>query len=81
MGSTSTIIAGVVAATGLTVLNDLLAGNLAMKPVIAGFVVGTFLLVIGLFNTPIAGALALLLLITSVFVNGVPVLRKVMPSS
>lgn len=77
MWSTTTIVASVIAATGLTVLDDLLHGRLAMKPVIGGFIVGTGLLFIAFFNTPIAAALALLLLITSLLVNAVPVLEKV----
>lgn len=77
MYSTTTIVAGVIAATGLTVLNDLLHDRLAMKPLIGGFIVGTGLLLMAFFNVPIAAALALLLLVTSLLVNAPPVLRKV----
>lgn len=75
---TSVVIAGTVLAAGLTSLNQLLNGELSMKPIIGGFVVGTFLLVIAFFNTAIAAALALLLLISSILINGVPVMQKVM---
>lgn len=73
----TTIIAGTVTATGLTVLRQLLEGNLSMRPIISGFVVGTGLLVLGFFSTPIAAALALLLVVTSVLMNAPPILEKV----
>lgn len=72
------VIAGTVMSTGLTVLNDLLKGTINMRPIIGGFIVGTALLVIAMFNTPIAVALALLMLVTSVLINGTPILEKVM---
>jgi hypothetical protein len=75
--TTSVVVAGTIAATGLTVLNNLLQGKVSMRPVIAGFVVGTFLLLMAFFNTQIAAALALLLLLTSMLVNGLPLLQKV----
>ena len=71
------VIGGVVVATGLTVLKDLLEGKKQFRPVIAGFVVGTLLLTIAMFSAPIAAALALLLLATSVMTNSIPILTKV----
>jgi hypothetical protein len=78
MRNVSTVIGGVIVATGLTVLNDLLNGEIRMQPVISGFVVGTFLLILAFFSTPVAAALALLLVVTSVMRNGGAVLAKVM---
>lgn len=75
---TTVVIAGTVVATGLTVLNDLLNGRLSMRPIIGGFIIGTSLLIMAFFNTSIAAAISLLLLTTSLFMNGVPVLTKVM---
>lgn len=74
--SPNTILAGVIGATGLTVVRDLLTGSLSMKPIIGGFVTGTILLSIGLVSVPIASALAVLLLISSVLVNGPAVLAQ-----
>ena len=71
------VIAGTVVATGLTVLNQILNGGLSIKPIIGGFIVGTSLLTMALFSAPIAAALALLLLVTSVMVNTIPILQKV----
>lgn len=75
------IVAGTIAATGLTVLNDLLQGKRTFRPVIAGFVVGTFLLLAAFFSTEIAAALALLMMLTSILVNGVPIMNKVLKAS
>jgi hypothetical protein len=72
------IVAGTIAATGLTVLNDLLQGKRTFRPVIAGFVVGTFLLLAAFFSTEIAAALALLMMLTSILINGVPIMNKVL---
>jgi len=77
MKSTSVVIAGTVLATGLTVLNNLLQGTKSFHPVIGGFIVGTVLLTLAFFSTDMAAALALLLLVTSVLMNGVPILKKV----
>lgn len=76
--STTTVIVGPVVATGLTVLNQLLNGTPTFRPVIAGFVVGTGLLLLAMFSMQVAAALALLILITSVFTNAAPILEKVM---
>lgn len=74
----TSILASVILATGLTVLKQLLDGQLAMKPIIGGFLVGTGLLVLSFFNVQIAVGLALMTLLASVLNNGVPVLNKVM---
>ena len=79
--NTTMIVAGTIAATGLTVLNDLLQGKRTFRPVIAGFVVGTFLLLAAFFSTEIAAALALLMMLTSILVNGVPIMNKVLKAS
>lgn len=76
-GAVTTTIAATITATGLTVLNQTLNGKPSFQPVMGGFVVGTFLLVISFFSAEIAAALALLLLATSVLTNAVPILRKV----
>ncbi len=76
--NTTVIVTGTVVATGLTSLKQLLEGKLSMRPIIGGFVVGTVLLISAFFNTEIASALALLLLVTSVLNNGIPILEKVM---
>lgn len=73
---TTIVVGGVVTAAGLTSLNQLTEGKLSMRPVIGGFIVGTALLIVAFINTPVAAALALLLMITSVFVNGAPVMSK-----
>lgn len=78
IGNTSFIVAGAVMATGLTSLRQLLEGKLSMRPIIGGFIVGTMLLTMAFFNTDIAGALALLLLVASILNNGIPILNKVM---
>lgn len=70
------VIVGTVLASGLTVLNQLLHGTKSMRPVIGGFIVGTVLLLLAMFNTAIAGALALLVLLASILKNGVPILEK-----
>ena len=77
MRNVTTVIGGVIVATGLTVLNDLLNGEIRMAPIISGFIVGTFLLIIAFFSAEIASALALLLVVTSVLRNGGNVLAKV----
>jgi hypothetical protein len=74
----NTILASVVAATGLTSLKLLLDGNLSMRPILGGFIVGTGLLIISFFAVEIAVGLALMILLASVLNNGVPVLEKVM---
>lgn len=74
--SANTIIACIIGATGLTVLRDLLDGNVRMKPIIGGFVAGAILLTIGFVSVPVAAALALMLLISSILINGSAVLAK-----
>jgi len=74
----TTIIAGVIVSTGLTVLNQLLQGEVKVQPVIGGFVVGTMLLILAFFSVEIAAALALLLVVTSVLTNGASILEKVL---
>jgi uncharacterized membrane protein YphA (DoxX/SURF4 family) len=71
------IIGATVTATGLTMLNKLLQGNVTVKPIISGFIVGTMLLIVGFWTVPVAAALALLLLVTSVLVNGEGILEEV----
>lgn len=73
----SIVIGGTVVATGLTVLNQILNGTATIKPVIAGFIVGTFLLIICFFSVEVAAAFSLLLLTTSVLVNAGGILSKV----
>lgn len=73
-----TIIAATVGATGLTVLKQLLDGDINVKPVIGGFIVGTMLLMMAFFSVEIATALSLLLLLTSVLQNGTSILEKVL---
>lgn len=75
----TTVIAGTAVATALTSLNQLLNGTPSFRTIIGGFVVGTGLLVLAMFSTPVAAALALLILITSLLVNAAPILQKVMP--
>jgi len=77
MHNVSMVIGGVVVATGLTSLHQLIAGKLSMQPVISGFVVGTALLITAFFSTGIASAIALLLLVASVMNNGVPILALI----
>ena len=50
---------------------------LTMKPVIAGFVLGVFLMGGNMLNERITSLLALLILIMAAFVNGLPILEKV----
>lgn len=76
MFSSTAILAGVIGATGLTVIRDLLDSELRMKPIIGGFVAGAILLTIGLISIPVAASLAIMLLIASVLVNGSAVLAK-----
>lgn len=71
------VIGGVVVSTGLTVLNQILHGEQTIQPVIAGFIVGTFLLIIALFSVEVAAAFALLLLTSSVLINAGGILAKV----
>jgi hypothetical protein len=73
----SLIVTGTIVASGMTVLNQLLNGSITMRPVIGGFIVGTSLLILALFNPQIASALALLLLVSSLLNNAAPVLAKV----
>lgn len=77
MRSAATIIAATIAATGLTVLDDILHGRVNVKPVVGGFIVGTFLLMIAFYSVDIAVALALMFLVSSVLLNAVPILSKV----
>lgn len=73
----SIIIAGVGVSTGLTVLRDLLYGNISAKPVIGGFVVGTLLLIVAFWSVEVSAAFALLMLSTSVLRNAPRILEKV----
>lgn len=75
-GDASLVVGGVVVATGLTVLKQLLDSKLSMRPIIGGFVIGTGLLMLALISTPVATALALLILTTSVLTNGSFILQK-----
>lgn len=77
-GGGGTVIACVVVATGLTSLNQLLNNQRSMRPVIGGFVVGTMLLTLAFFAPAVASALALLILVSSVLTNGVPIMEKVL---
>jgi hypothetical protein len=77
MTGSSTIIASVVTATGLTSLNQLLNDKQSFQPVIGGFVVGTMLLVMALFSESLAASMAILILVSSVLMNGTDLLSKV----
>lgn len=76
--SAGTIIVSVVGATGLTVLRNILDAKRqnTFQPVISGFVVGTFLLIMALFTEELAVAFALLLLVSSVLLNATKILAK-----
>lgn len=71
------VIAGTVTATGLTVLNQLLRGEVQVKPIISGFIVGTMLLILAFWSVPVAAALSLLILVTSIFINAPAILEEV----
>jgi len=77
MKGAATIIAATIAATGLTTLNGILNSKVSVQPVVGGFIVGTFLLMIAFFSVDIAVALALMFLVSSVLLNAVPILSKV----
>lgn len=78
---TGVVITGTILATGLTSINQLIEGKLSMRPILGGFVVGTFLLMIALFNTGIAVALALLIMVTSILINGLPIMQYVLKAA
>ena len=80
-GDASIVVGGVVIATGLTVVKQLLDSKLSMRPVIGGFVVGTGLLLLALVNTPIATALTLLIVTTSILTNGAFILEKALKAA
>ena len=71
------VVAGVSIATGMTVLRDLLYGNINVKPIIGGFAVGTFLLIIAFWSVEVASAFALLMLAASALTNAPLILTKV----
>lgn len=76
MKAATTVIASVIAATGLTWLNGTLKGSPSVKPVIGGFIVGTILLILAFFSVEIATAFALMLLVSSVLINATSILKE-----
>jgi uncharacterized BrkB/YihY/UPF0761 family membrane protein len=72
----TTIIASVVAASGMTTLNQALNADISVKPAIGGFIVGTTLLILAFFSVEIATALALMLLVSSILINATGILDK-----
>lgn len=65
------IIAALAAATGITYINQVATKQeLTFKPVISLFVAGSFLLLVSMWNTSVAAMFAVLILVTSVVLNG-----------
>lgn len=77
--SAFTVIAGVSVAAGLTAVRKLFDGSPseAMKPIVSGFIVGAVLLMLAIFSNAIASALAVMLLLSSVLLNGEAVMQAV----
>jgi hypothetical protein len=73
--STALLTVGVV--VGSTEAKRITHGQMfTMKPVLGGFMVGIFLLILGNANDHLANLVALLIVVGAVLTNGIPILSK-----
>lgn len=76
MNPDSTIVGSVAAATLVTYVGRLTDGrDITIRPLVGGFVTGSLLLALGMLSADVAKTLAILVLVTSVLVNGQDVFK------
>lgn len=76
-GATDAVIISVIAISGSAVIKDTAAGKFTMRPIIAGFILGSVLLLVAAASPAIAKGLATLGVIGAVIENGPAVAKLV----